>query len=123
MQLLNNSREKLQKLKKIDPPRTFVRLAIVIGSTLAYFVIFWLLVDQVGPIVSVFLSVPVIVAGFSFGPSAGLLASFIGIAINIYLQTALGGLTLSQVARAPCVYRHPARNPTASLKLRRLVRC
>jgi signal transduction histidine kinase len=100
MQLLKNIKEVLRKIQKFGTLQTMPKLLVVLGITLVYIVIFWLLIEPIGPIVSVFLSVPVIVAGLYFGSSVGLLASFIGFALNIYLQTTLGGDTLMQVARS-----------------------
>jgi signal transduction histidine kinase len=99
MQLKRKIKELFQVTQKTNSHLIVSRLIIVIVTTLAYVAIFWLLNDRLGPIVSVFLSAPIIVTSLFFGSSAGLLASFIGFALNIYLQTSLGGLTLIQVAR------------------------
>jgi signal transduction histidine kinase len=99
MQLLKTGRDIVRKIQKLNPHRRVSQLFILIGITLAYIVIFWLLIDQAGPIISVFLSMPVIIAGLYFGQIAGLLASLIGFALNIYLLIAIGGYPLSQISR------------------------
>ena len=99
MQLLKNGKNIIQKIQILNPLWRVPQLATVIGITLAYIVIFWLLIDQVGPIVSVFLAIPVVAAGLYFGRIAGLTASLIGFALNFLLLTRLEGFTLMQVAR------------------------
>lgn len=58
---------------------------IVIGLTIIYILIFLSLVDRAGPILSVFLALPVLAAGWFFGRSVGVLAGVFGFLLNLVL--------------------------------------
>jgi len=72
-------------------------LSIVTSLTFAYVLVFWLFIDQMGLILSVLLSVPVIAIGFYFGRGAGLFAGMFGFVLNTFLLINRGDFNTDQV--------------------------
>ena len=98
MHLLKDGKTLLKKTRYLPPYQIVLQILIVGGLFIVYVGIFWLLIDQLGAIISVFLTVPVIAASLYFGRSLGLLAGLIGFVLNIYLLMMLGGYDLSRIA-------------------------
>jgi signal transduction histidine kinase len=74
---------------KIGLPRT--RLALILGLTFLYILAFHSLLDLLGPVASALISIPVALAGWYFGKNGGLIAGFLGIALNTALLTLIEG--------------------------------
>ena len=88
----------LKQITRYLSSRQSVSQLLIVGVLFfAYVGVFWLLIEQLGAIVSVFLSVPVIAASLFFGQSMGLLTSLTGFALNIFLLLTLGGYDSTQL--------------------------
>ncbi len=74
---------------KIGLPRT--RLALIVGLTFLYILAFHSLLELLGPVASALISIPVALAGWYFGKNGGLVAGFMGIALNTVLLTLIEG--------------------------------
>lgn len=70
---------------------------VVFGLTLAYILIFQAFVDRIGPMVSIFLLLPITAIGIYFGRNTGVVASLIGFALNLLLLTRFDFNTSAQV--------------------------
>ena len=99
MRFLKSGITAIQKIRNLSLDRMELQVAIIGGLTLAYIVIFRLFIEQVGPVLSVFLAMPVVAVGLYYGRVAGVIASLGGFALNIFLLIGLNGFTITQVIR------------------------
>jgi len=81
------------------PTGTGTQLAIVLGLAVVYVLVFQLLIERAGPILSILLAIPVFIAGVFWGRIAGVVAGLSGFGLNVLLLTGLDGSTLSQTVR------------------------
>ena len=73
------------KERQADNPtthQTWARLSVVLGMTILYILFFHLITGIAGPISSALISIPVALAGWYFGITAGVIASFLGIILS-----------------------------------------
>lgn len=78
---------------------TGVQLIVVFGLVITYILTFQLFINQIGPFISILLTIPVMAVGIYFGRIAGLFAGLIGFALNILLLITFGSNTIAQVIR------------------------
>ena len=76
--------------------RVWVQWTVVIGSTIAYILLFHFFLDRIGVIISTLVLIPVAAVGIYFGRNAGMSAGLGFFVLNLIL-TELGGGTLAQV--------------------------
>jgi signal transduction histidine kinase len=78
------------KLPNLYPRSIWVRLAIVLGLAVLCIVPFVFFV-KVDPVNALLISIPVAMAGWYFGINAGLIASFLGVALSAFLLANFNG--------------------------------
>src|SRR5271157_70195 len=78
------------ELPNMYPRSVWARLAIVLGITLLYILPFVFFV-KVNPVSAILISLPVAMAGWYFGINAGLIASFLGMALSAFLLANFNG--------------------------------
>ncbi len=72
----------------LDQPRA--RLSLIVGLTFLYLLVLHPLLGIVGPVAAALISIPVAMAGWYFGIKGGLIAGFLGIALNAATLPILG---------------------------------
>ena len=78
------------KLPNLYPRSIWVRLAIVLGFAILCVVPFVFSV-KIDPVNALLISIPVAMAGWYFGITAGLIASFLGVALSAFLLANFNG--------------------------------
>jgi signal transduction histidine kinase len=80
---------------KQNPRRTWARVAIILGLTIILILLFKPILNQVGPVGSALVAIPIALAGWYFGVTAGLMVSFLGIGLITVLLTIFSGVPWS----------------------------
>jgi signal transduction histidine kinase len=75
----------------------WVQAMIVLGSVIAYILLFQLFIQQTGVLISIFLAIPVIAAGIYFGRIAGVVASLSVFTLNFILLNIFEATTFTDV--------------------------
>jgi signal transduction histidine kinase len=82
---------KVQEKQDTSSPQTWTRVLIVLGLTIFYVITFRSILNDIGPVGTALVALPVAAAGWYFEVNAGLMASLLGIILSTALLTVFAG--------------------------------